>query len=74
LSFLTKVQSVSHAGSSAPFSICIGIVSVLLANGAVAAPVPFAPSQENLVVFRGGTVFDGTGPSARADMDVVVDG
>jgi imidazolonepropionase-like amidohydrolase len=42
--------------------------------GLAAAPTPFAPAQEELVVFRGATIFDGTGRPPRADMDVVVEG
>jgi len=37
------------------------------------APTPFAPAQD-LVVYRGATLFDGTGHPPRSDMDVVVRG
>lgn len=45
-----------------------------VASGSAAAQGPFAPAQDQLIVFRGATLFDGTGQSPRGDMDVVVRG
>lgn len=38
------------------------------------SPTPFAPSQTELVLYRGATLIDGTGNPARANMDVLVVG
>lgn len=55
--------------------LTLSVVAAMWATGGpVAAQAPFAPAQEELVIFRGATLFDGTGHSPRRDMDVVVRG
>lgn len=57
------------------FLLTLSFSSGVWANcGLAFAATPFAPSQEKLVVFRGGTLFDGTGHPARPGMAIVVEG
>jgi imidazolonepropionase-like amidohydrolase len=51
----------------------ISVVSLLAIAGLATASGP-SPSAQEFVVFRNATLFDGTGSSLRADMDVVIEG
>src|SRR6185312_7438991 len=53
---------------------CLAFCSPLIAFAA-GAPAPFAPPQaEQMSLFQGATLIDGTGAVARANVDVLVDG
>ena len=42
--------------------------------GDAGSPTPFSPSHTDLVLFRGATLYDGTGGPSRTSMDVLVAG
>jgi imidazolonepropionase-like amidohydrolase len=56
------------------FLVLVLATSMEFSLGFAASPAPFATSQTDLVLFRGATLIDGTGNSARPDMDVLIAG
>ena len=62
--------------------IVSGLLSITALTAALLSPArahasaatPFAPPQDDIVVFRNATLFDGTGTSARPGIDVVING